>query len=59
MKLLHCETGFNKIEATLDFLNVEYEDALDFVKSDARRSAAGALGTPARGLSGRGCGAVC
>ena len=49
-----------KIEGSLDFsLVIEYEDALDFVKSRSRRSAAGTLDAPAGAFSGCGRGALC
>src|SRR5579863_1892018 len=40
-------------------LDLEYEDALDFVKSRSRRTAAGTLDAPVGGLSGCGREALC
>jgi hypothetical protein len=43
-----------KVEGTLDFIDVEYEGVLDFVKSRSRYAAAGTRYSPTRRLSG-GC----
>src|SRR5428012_18450 len=40
-------------------LGLEYDGALDFVKSHSCRSTAGTLDAPAGGFSGRGRGALC
>jgi hypothetical protein len=42
---------FHKVEGGLDFLLIEYEDALDFVKFDAGGSSAGSLRAEVGALS--------
>src|SRR6202044_366535 len=48
-----------KIEGTLDFQGIEYEDVLEFVKFDKGRPATGAFFTQARPFPRCGGGTVC